>query len=1175
MAFFEQVGSSPLYVATGDDPGWLAFVLPGNATPPYPPAIELNQALTDSALSGSFVFASRAPGESDPSKLAREINAVLWPLPASRYMVWLRDPDSIAATCMATMGMTADGSAVSGGLVAPLVQHEGSIALALQVPNTATLTQTPPATGTDLTLAMSNGGATISFTGTAAPQPNQTQQITSATLHLAGPHRGCFDFATVLQRQFLHDDFSWGLQFVIPSNGRAVAEWLPLAHGDLPSPTDMIAFGALIDPADPLNASQAGPGVLPTRTALTFENGATLCSYYSTTAGAGVTLVPVPGPLDTTPTAARLVFTTGITDAAGGQQFQAAPAGDFVLTVDGAQQGAVEGLMCALDATEHIGFQPQVDGGYAGDRLRFIPYREAYVPVYPPKAASPVGPPVPNTVTLDSRYQTSWATTLPAPTTSGSLSYVAQPRGASLYGPDQVVAPGHADLIGPVDLAVNLADAGPEYPLAPYAGVSGQGDATAMTADQITGVEQSILAPLRRAALAKGSTGRAHSKLAAAGLVGATAAPPTTTTPAGLLVTLNSDASWQQVLLGQNTLPGGGARKLCFCNPGEALHQALQTNGLFLVAANAANLGAPAQGDGTCDTDAGFFNELNVDAWKLRADVGGNTPGDYRNIMIIKARQGALADLVAKPEAWTQAEDFAWPSDASGGGGNAQELPALSAWLQQYIADAIAQAGSGTADAVYFQDFKTLAQDPDWTGILVLRATIADLPAELAGITAGVSSPSRFEAHHFGVNISQVELQDGAPQVTGPSSIFGLIFYVDPALVEPPIPPKPGVDYAFRLLELKALFENTAVKRFESQAQLTLNTLLGMPVTKMGGAAANPFNTLVLSGSFQSAGGQAVYSLSTDADATFQFGSNIVNKIELTGAQMVTRSLGPPVVSAFGLTGFVDFAVVKREVTDGKTTTYTSFDILSFGSPDGSTDMLRQGLSFSALDLVMTAGTGGQDPTLVPDIGGIRFDVATSTPRDKSLFREFALTLEALVSGDKEHAPAAGGYLPVITDVALTGVDGSPWLGLRYELDMGSPGRLAGSVGLTSTLLMAWKPTSAGATYEALVGLELPGTAGGAELLSLENVLKLSIGQLSLTLDPGDPGDPPSKPARPGGFVLMMTEIALKFLGLLKIPPSGSTSFYLFGDPAPGAGPSGLGWYAQYDKEPPKQEALP
>ena len=88
-------------------------------------------------------------------------------------------------------------------------------------------------------------------------------------------------------------------------------------------------------------------------------------------------------------------------------------------------------------------------------------------------------------------------------------------------------------------------------------------------------------------------------------------------------------------------------------------------------------------------------------------------------------------------------------------------------------------------------------------------------------------------------------------------------------------------------------------------------------------------------------------------------------------------------------------------------------------------------------------------------------------------------------------------------------------------------------------------------------------TAGGAELISLENVLKLSFGQIRLTLDPGDKN-------RAGGFLLMLTEIALKFLGLLKIPPSGSSSFYLFGNPAPGAGPSSLGWYAQYAKDQPQ-----
>jgi hypothetical protein len=47
----------------------------------------------------------------------------------------------------------------------------------------------------------------------------------------------------------------------------------------------------------------------------------------------------------------------------------------------------------------------------------------------------------------------------------------------------------------------------------------------------------------------------------------------------------------------------------------------------------------------------------------------------------------------------------------------------------------------------------------------------------------------------------------------------------------------------------------------------------------------------------------------------------------------------------------------------------------------------------------------------------------------------------------------------------------------------------------------------------------------------------------------------------------MFTDIALRILGILKVPPSGSTLFYLFGNPEDAGKPSGLGWYARYCKD--------
>ncbi len=125
---------------------------------------------------------------------------------------------------------------------------------------------------------------------------------------------------------------------------------------------------------------------------------------------------------------------------------------------------------------------------------------------------------------------------------------------------------------------------------------------------------------------------------------------------------------------------------------------------------------------------------------------------------------------------------------------------------------------------------------------------------------------------------------------------------------------------------------------------------------------------------------------------------------------------------------------------------------------------------------------------------------------------------------------------------------------------MVSPGELAGNVGLNSQLLTAWDPTvnidkndPSQQAPPILVGIKLPGTGGGAKLISLQTVLKLSLGLLKLTYVTDKES-----------FLLMITDIALKFLGILKIPPNGSTLFYLFGNPKSEGKASGLGWYAMY-----------
>jgi hypothetical protein len=445
----------------------------------------------------------------------------------------------------------------------------------------------------------------------------------------------------------------------------------------------------------------------------------------------------------------------------------------------------------------------------------------------------------------------------------------------------------------------------------------------------------------------------------------------------------------------------------------------------------------------------------------------------------------------------------------------------------------------------------------------VLRAAI-EVPKDLAGIVSGARDRNSFTAHHFAIETTQISNDMGKPlEVKGSSSMFGLIYYQDPSFVMPndpavepqPVPPTAGVDYEFRLLTLKVLFENTSIASFQSWSQLTINKLFESPVRNVTGGINN---TVILKGTYEDRAGGGSYNLSTDhAVQCYLRDNNVINKIEIVTATMTTQS---DLSSRFGLSGFLDFSVILDRKGD-------VFDIFSFGSPydpiaKKMLDEPRKGLSFASLGIDMIFAEDPLQNKYLFNSSDVRFDVVRSTPRLQSLFLNLALSLQRLISSNKESPPSSSGFAALITDATLSGVEGGVWYGLEYQLNMGTPGNLAGAVGLTSGLLTAWAPKSGPSAYSALAGLRLPGTGGGAKLISLQNVLKLSIGQMVLTFD-----------RNKNSFLLMLTEIALRFLGLLKIPPSGSSTFFLFGNPAGDGKPSGLGWYAMFNRLTPKPPA--
>ena len=107
--------------------------------------------------------------------------------------------------------------------------------------------------------------------------------------------------------------------------------------------------------------------------------------------------------------------------------------------------------------------------------------------------------------------------------------------------------------------------------------------------------------------------------------------------------------------------------------------------------------------------------------------------------MIVKGVRGKIVDvdpetgaagassLVVSPDKWTMRDTFGTPEP-----GDTAQLGALSNWLVDYCLAAWAKR-----EDPYFSNFAKIITDENWTGVLILKATVADVPTDLAGILAG------------------------------------------------------------------------------------------------------------------------------------------------------------------------------------------------------------------------------------------------------------------------------------------------------------------------------------------------------------------------------------------------------------------------------------------------------
>ncbi|HEV2757120.1 MAG TPA: hypothetical protein VG318_15240 [Actinomycetota bacterium] len=1157
---FEQLGESALFATRVEGSvGWAAYVLPGGTLPP-----SISMADSFGKYQGHYLFAATAPplAATDPTAFAQQALKYFAKYAGiNRGVAWLEGDafgDFPGHGFSFSTGQW--GTSVASNLNVALGRNVNFFLLTkvtLTVEDTGLLLTFRP--GSQPYIGFQRGSNLIGISVTAGA----TQVV---RIPVAGPSTGAMVFPATVNTAaaFSSSGVAAGFEYHFGTGSALTTVFYP-AFDTAALPATLSCVGTL-DPSDRVNTALAAADLEAghLRTGFTFAGQPQMPSAFRTSSGQPVTLVPLGTPQGATappPGAGGLAFASDSDASAGtARTVYLAPAGTYGLAPQGSA-APPQKLLCGLFGSEHLTFDPTAP---ANDALFFLPSQPAFATGYPYPEASLDHPGSGDVAArLDPSRVTSWATIVSA---SGTSTYSAQPEGTPLYGASGASDDGTPSVLDAVPPEHPLPQ-GPAnaFPLVPYAGGPSAVRGSAAPA-VVTSLESQVIAPERKAIVSAAAT-ETWAARAAHRTAAVTSAPTYTTTPQGFVVQLDgATGTYRNVQLAQSLGPSGAPVPFAFDNPTIGVQDALQTNQLFLVAAN----GAPFDSDG-----ASFEDKVLVEDWTMEAPVGnGASLTDYRNVMILKFCHGALADRVKNPNRWTDPGTFsllpgADPSIAFTG---------LSQWLQSYIASAIALADGGSPFYAYF---KQIVTDASWKGVLVLRSDLAadDLPPEIRGIAPGIDF-SRFYAHHFGFTVSPVKVTNdpNAGQtitVDGSSSIFGLIDYQNPAYeqntaagLDPDTPIKVATsgDFAFTVLQLRSRFENTKLVEFESRVQLTVEKLFGSGVTQaLTGGVPLPATGVVLDGSYVDQGGKPSYVFQTGGVTVLRLDSNVLPAIALDRVQFNTldsAGAGGRVSSRFLVWGALDFAPLND--SDGAV-----FDVLSFGSaPATPAAGLGTGLAFSNLAIEMSfPATTPNAPAFGVDAANLAWDLAASTPRAESLFKGFGLQLAGFVGEAAGKTPADLGYLPVSTSLPLTDL-GDEWFGVVYDVTLGGPGALASAAGFSSTMLLAWSPSSAASDEETslFVGLSLPGAAPGAKLFSLQGVLKVAVGAITLIRQPvpGGSGDL---------YCLRLDDIALKVFGVAKLPPDATIQFFLFGDP----GSTGsLGWYAAYvaDDAKPKAPAL-
>lgn len=1182
---FEQVGSSSVYeTRVAGSVGWAGYLLPQTSS--LPSSIAFPSSLTE--YDGHFLFSTVRPDqlESNPHAFSEAALTHIQTATKNRAVLWLASANPVIFGDFSQYGLPffflSNVYQASGDLNLPFGRNASFFIL----------NQTRLAVVNDaLQFSASSlpSSPFIGFLGQAGkPLGLELSPVNSriyAFVHFTGANTGCVTFnGTLITIQaFVTQKLRQGFRYMVNNQATGIVTSVTYDALNVDSLPDTLPVAASFDLSDPANriipAEQLQKGFL--RSGLAIKNAKALVSQYRTTSGLAVSLTPV-GSADTD--VAPALSAGGYAWATSAANVEPVVSGEaylgltgcFGLSVPGFPASQPQRLMGGLFGSESLTFSTYDDSLQLAqnDLLVSIPSSPAYAPVFPFDTVNLNRPDSGAIVQwLTDSYQTPWLRLIAG---ASEIQYAAEPEGSPLYGPlatDPAPTTDAVAVLGSAPPYMKLGQgANKTFPLVPY----GAAAATGVNGTTLTQFESQIVAATRKALISSYADETWAARAAASRAFAVQGPDPGIerdyrTTPQGFIVECDRNTgAYVTVTMAQSLDRNGDVLPFALAHPTQAMQDALQTNQLFLVAVNPAPFVDPA-------TNATFTNIVNIADWTITANVGaGASATAYKNVLIMKFCSGTLQDRVTNPNRWTAAKDFSLLRDTPPA---ARDLSytGLSQWLQDYIAEAIAR--STGQSAAYYQTFAQIALDPDWTGVIVLAAdlTAADLPAEIAGLAAGIDF-TRFAAHHFGFTVSRVEVDKTMRQISmapGNSSLFGLIDYEDPLYAanlqagvgeNAPVPIQVQADFDFTVLQLQSLFEHARLVRFQSHIQLSVKTLFAAPVTKLYNAGkAQPFPGIVLAGSYVNQGGRAAYVFQQNDPNVLLSPSNVLPAVAFNRVQfntLGTRDNGATVVSSFLVWGALDFNDIQSAPGD-------TLDLLSFGSPvDTPPDQLGAGLAFSGLTISMSYPVTTPSAKLFAvDTGNLAWDLNASKAREESLFRGFALQLKSFVNASGDQKPADFGFLPVTSALNLAELDG-PWFGAVYDITLGGPGALASGMGFQSQLLTAWSPTTTGADkdHSLFIGMSLPGAAPGASMFSLQGVLKVAVGSISILRQavPAAPGRTLTAGDQAYFYCLRIDDIGIKILGIMKLPPSANIQFFLFGDPNNNGS---LAWYAAYVAE--------